>query len=840
MCMKVSWSAIYVPCVGMVLNLMVFGTVIASEPMTSSSNKDDSSAYLDVAQTNIKHFQMFPGPLQSALTTFAEQSGLELFYPSELTDGLQTKGVSGELSVEQALDELLKETSVIYELSPSGIIQLKESQSKNLTDEKQISMKESQDQKDLEQDREPVVVNAPEVVIKDIRKTGYVSLDSTTGTKTDTPLIETPQSISVVTRKEMDIRSVQTINEALRYVPGVVVDQFGFEPRGYEYLLLRGFNALTTSNFRDGLSNAASGLFNGAFITDAYSLERVDVLRGPTSVTFGRGDAGGIVNSITKRPNATPIREIELQYGNFDRKRVAADLGYANEEGTLMFRLVTSALDSDTQVRYPNTGGDRAGFKRFHIAPSVTFRPTVNTTITFMGEVLNNRSDGLGFFASAPDGSFTNVLSQDPSFTKYDTNQSSFTYQFEHHFNEIFTVRQNFRYARQKGDFNDLFTGGFDTPSQPFLLSRSAYSTRERLSQTVVDTHLEAKFDTGPVQHTMLYGVDWNSTDATLEFFEGSADGSVTPGIDLLNPVYPQNIPRPDILVEDSQQRIDQLGFYVQDQIRYDENWTLTLSGRYDRVKTTDTDLLADSKARTHDSAFTGRAGLTYLFSNGIAPYVSYSQSFLPQAGMDASGNTFDPTRGTQYEVGVKFQPANGRGLYTVALFDLTKSNVQTPDPRNPLFSVQTGEIRSRGAEVEAKVELLEGLNFIGAFTYHDVEVTKSNDGNEGNSPIQVPTTITSGWLHYSMRNLGGDWLKGLSLGGGIRYVGRVFDDEENTSRTPAFTLYDATLGYDYGPMLFTITANNIFNKKYVSSRAFGGFWLGSRRTVVGTLKYRF
>ncbi|MCG7756718.1 MAG: TonB-dependent receptor plug domain-containing protein, partial [Nitrosomonas sp.] len=209
---------------------------------------------------------------------------------------------------------------------------------------------------------------------------GYVAKRSITATKTDTPIIEIPQSISVVTRNEMDMRSVQNFTEALRYVPGVTVDQFGFDGRGFEYLYMRGFNALTTANFRDGMSNAAQGLFFNSFITDTYGLERVDVLRGPSSVMFGRGDAGGIVNRVTKRPTAAPIREVEFQYGNFDRKRFAADLGVANKDGTIMMRLVTTALDSDTQVRYPNTGGDRAHNERFYIAPSITFRPTVATT----------------------------------------------------------------------------------------------------------------------------------------------------------------------------------------------------------------------------------------------------------------------------------------------------------------------------------------------------------------------------------------------------------------------------------------------------------------------------
>ncbi|WP_242447068.1 TonB-dependent siderophore receptor [Nitrosomonas supralitoralis] len=670
---------------------------------------------------------------------------------------------------------------------------------------------------------------------------GYVAKRSITATKTDTPILEIPQSISVVTRNEMDMRSVQNFTEALRYVPGVTVDQFGFDGRGFEYLLMRGFNALTTANFRDGLSNAAQGLLFNSFITDTYGLERVDVLRGPSSVMFGRGDAGGIVNRVTKRPNANPVREIEFQYGNFDRKRIAADVGAVNKDGTIMFRLVTTALDSDTQVRYPNTGGERAHNERFYIAPSITWRPTNATSITLMGDILHNRSGSSPFYIAAPDGGFSNVLQSDPKFARYNTNQSSFSYQIEHHFNEVLTARQNFRYTQQTGRFQDLFSNGFNTVDQPTFADRGAYATNERLNQIVLDTHLQARLDTGPFNHTVLLGADWNQTNASLRYFGGYNNGFIPPGIDILNPVYGVPIPRPDALGINAKQRIDQLGFYIQDQIRYNENWILTLSGRYDRIISKDNDFLNDSTTNVKDSAFTGRVGLTYLYSNGIAPYFSYSQSFLPQAGFDSSNKPFDPTRGEQFEAGIKYQPVRGRSLYTVAFFDLTKTNVLSRDPTDEtgFRFMQLGEVRSRGVELEARAELLRGLNMIGSFTYQDVENVKDTDF-KGKMPVQVPTTMTSGWLDYSFGGLGIDWLRGFGLGGGVRYVGRVFNEETNISSTPAFTLFDATLRYERGPMLFSINASNIFDNRYIASTFFGRHYLGTERTVIGTLTFRF
>lgn len=696
--------------------------------------------------------------------------------------------------------------------------------------------------KDKSQKTDPPVF--PTVTVEgkaDENVAGYVAKRSNTSTKTDTPILETPQSVSVVTRREMDMRSVQNFTEALRYVPGVTVDQFGFDGRGFEYLFMRGFNALNTANFRDGLSNSASGFFS-QFITETYGLERVDVLRGPSSVMFGRGDAGGIVNRVTKRPSATPIREIEFQYGNFDRKRIAADLGAVSKDGKLMFRLVTTALETDTQVRYPNTGGDRAHNERFYIAPSVTWRPTVDTTITLMGDILNNRSGSSPFYIATPEGRFSSVLQSDPKFAKYNANQASFSYQIEHHFNEIFTIRQNFRYAQQRGRFQDLFSVGYNTPDQPTLMDRDAYATNERLNQTVLDTHLQAKFNTGPVNHTVLTGVDWNQTNLSLKYFEGYSNGFFPPSIDILNPVYGVPIPRPDLMLQNSKQRIDQLGFYIQDQLRYNENWILTLSGRYDRINSANKDNLdAALSSKSNDSAFTGRAGLTYLFSNGVAPYFSYSQSFMPQAGFSGNGTPFDPTRGEQFEAGIKYQPVSGKGLYTAAFFDLTKTNVLSRDPSDDtgFRFMQLGEVRSRGVELEARTEIFRGLNAIGSFTYQDVDNVKETDFN-GKRPVQVPRVMTSGWLDYSFGPLGIDWLRGFGLGGGVRYVDWTFNDEVNTITTPSFTLFDATLRYEKGPMLFTINASNIFDKHYISTTFFNRHYLGTERTVIGTLTFRF
>ncbi len=315
MCMKVSWSAYYLLFIGLVLNLMVLDTVIAGEAMDSPSTNDDSSARSEVSQLNIQQFYVPAGPLQSALSMFAEQSGLELFYRSELTEGQRTKGVSGVWSVDQALGKLLEDTTLIYVVTQPGTIQLKKTRPRPLRGNHSSPGQEPQGRNSLDKLDESEVVQAPEIIITEIRQTGYVSLDATTATKTDTPLIETPQSISVITRERLAIQDVSTLSEALRYTPGIQGETFGHDSR-VDFLRLRGFNDNGNAIFRDGLQLRNSGF--GQFRTEIYGMERVDVLRGPSSFLYGQGNPGGIVNLISKRPTRSLFREVEFEVGNFN------------------------------------------------------------------------------------------------------------------------------------------------------------------------------------------------------------------------------------------------------------------------------------------------------------------------------------------------------------------------------------------------------------------------------------------------------------------------------------------------------------------------------------------
>ncbi|MFT4195978.1 TonB-dependent siderophore receptor [Ottowia sp.] len=645
---------------------------------------------------------------------------------------------------------------------------------------------------------------------------GYVARRSAAGTKTDTPLIETPQSISVIGREELDARAVQNIMEAVRYTPGVAAGNWGYDARGIDWLLLRGFDA-TNAMYRDGLRLPAYSL------TEPYGVERVEVLRGPASVVYGQSDAGGVINRVSKMPSATTVREVEVQIGSFGRKQLGLDFGGAISD-TLTYRLVGVAHDSNTQETYPD--GEAVKVKRNYFAPSLRWQPSASTSFTLLGEFLRSKAGDDTGYVVGPQGVPTRVKEGEPRFSWIKQKQDALGYMFEHHFNNDWTVRQNVRFNEFDTDKNHMRSA---LQADGRTLLRTARADPERVHQLTADTNVQGRARTGIAEHTLLFGIDWSRVNYWTNTRTGPA-----PSLDLLFPVYGLPVAEPTNLVLDTSQTTEQLGVYLQDQIKIADRWVVTLSGRQDRVKTGTHDRLASAFTSQTDNKVSGRAGLTYLFPNGWAPYISYGESFLPTIGVDSTtSEPFHPSRGKQWEAGVKFQPEGSRSLFTAAVFDLRKSNVVTYDQQTG-DARQIGRVRSRGIELEGKTDITRNLHLTASYTWLDMKVTQSADTTElGNTPIQVPKQTTSVWLDYTMVN-------GWGVGGGVRYIGRRYDNVTNTEAEGGVTLLDATVHYRQGPWRFSLSATNLANRKYTASRAYGGYYPGNDRAVVASAKYQF
>lgn len=747
------------------------------------------------------------GTLDQVLNAYAQRAGVMITIDGSLTAGASSQGLRGAYGVREGFAAILAGSGLAAQPQGGGYVlrRVPAGQAGVAT-------------------LEAVTVSGAGVA-----PDSYVAQESRAGTKTDTSILETPQSISVVTRAQMEAQNAQSVTEVLRYVPGVAVETYGVDPKGFDWVMMRGFNAQATSDYKDGLRQAATGYT--LFRSEPYALERVEVLRGPSSVLYGQGDAGGLINRVSKLPSATPQYETELEYGSFQRKQAAVDLtGPANESGTLLYRLVGVARDSNTQFTYPN--GDRISDDRLFAAPSLTWAPSAATRFTLQTEFLHDRSGGT-IGTVTVNGKPTDLRNGDPSFNRYDQKQKTIGYLFEHRFNDTVQVRQNLRYGRVDALLDNVLVVGLD----PAGLTRSARRFDESMTALALDNQVQFDLRTGPLSHTLLTGLDFNRSSADVSRTMGPA-----PSLNPYDPVYGVDVPTPSTPLANYLERTHQTGLYLQDQIRFAERWVVTLGGRYDWYSQKTENRLLNDDTNQDGTRFSGRAGLNYVMPNGVAPYVSYAQSFLPNTGVSAPANgsaPFAPSRARQWEAGVKYQPPGSDSLYTVAVFDIKKSNVLTNDLFNPGFQVASGEVQSRGVEVEGKLSLADGWDFTGSYTYVNAEITRANNATQGNRPALVPEHTASGWLNYTVRRSA---LAGLSLGVGARYVGSTYGDNDNTLKIAAHTLIDAGVSYAVDKHLtLSVNATNLFDKEYLATCSdLTDCYPGSRRSVIGRVKYRF
>ena len=652
---------------------------------------------------------------------------------------------------------------------------------------------------------------------------GFVARRTAAGTKTDTPLIEIPQSISVITRDQMEQRNVQTINEALSYTAGIQTGGFGFDPR-YDSFAIRGFAGSTAryADYLNGMRQPATGWL-AYFASEPYGLERIDVIKGPASVLYGQGIPGGLVNKVSKRPQPETFGEVAAQYGNHERYQGQFDLG-GSIAGDPRYQARLTGLWRESGTQIEEVDDDR----RF-LAPAFTWQPNEDTTLTSLSQYQYDRTAGSATLYTYPDGEVSNIWTGDEKFDKLDQHQFQSGYLFEHRISDRWTVRQNARYGYIDLDYQYLQDGALAPDGS--TVDRTAYRVDENVHAINLDQQVEARFGTGPVGHTALAGFDYVWVDSTVKYLTGPA-----PALDLDDPDYHQEVPQPRDVLAHSDDEVRQAGVYGQDQLAY-ENWRLVLGLRRDWASDGSHDRTTDTHSDQDDAKTTYRAGLLYLFDAGVAPYASYSTSFLPTPGVDAQGNAFAPTEGEQYEVGVKYQPPGINASVTLAGFQITQQNSLTGDPDNPGFSEQVGEVRSRGIEFEAVASVLDGLDLIGSFTYQDVEITQSNDGDQGNRPSGIPKYLGAFWGYYTIP---AGPLAGLGAGGGVRYIGSSFgSNAHDTRNNDAYTLLDAAASYEWRGVRFAINATNLFDKDYLITQD-GFTYHGEGRTVIGSVGFRW
>ncbi len=682
-----------------------------------------------------------------------------------------------------------------------------------------------------------VQVDATDVDATDLDRvvvTAAIPKSSGTVTKTDTPLIEIPQSVSIITRQQMQERGIHGVEEAVWYTAGAQGGGYGNDSRS-DWLLLRGF---TPARYLDGLA-LADGSGTGITRVEPSGLESIEVLKGPSSVSYGAMPPGGLVNYVSKRPTGETLREVSLQVGSFDLKQATFDFGgTGSADGKWLYRINGLARDSDDPV-------DFIFDKRYYLAPSLTWKPDDSSELTLLAHWQKAETmSGAGFLPAegsllpSPNGKIPlSRFTGEPGSNDYDKQSKSIGWDFRHDFGGGVRFRQNARYA-----ISEVFSGptvgafGYEFGSDRNLF-RYLFPTEEESRNVGLDNSLEFRFATGSAEHTLLTGLDYRrgQNDYASAFAFG------VPTLDVFNPVYGAPILRPDYSARTLQTQ-RQLGLYVQDQIKRDK-WVFTLGGRQDWVGTDTRDLLAlpGTRATSHqsDDRFSGRVGINYLFDNGVAPYVGFSQSFQQAVGTNFGGDAFSPTTGDQVEAGIKYQPGSGRILATLSVYELTQQNSLVQDPDHPTFQIQQGEITVQGVELEGRWNIGRGLSVYGAYAYTDSEVTRTTEaltlGKE--IPLQ-PRNVASLGADYTLTR---GRLSGLGFGGGVRYTGEHYGDAFNQWETPSYTLLDASVHYDVGNWRLQVNASNLTDKEYIAT-CNASYWCyyGYPRAVSATARYQW
>lgn len=789
------------------LALLPLWMAFAFAPPSAQAQRAATELSQPVAQT----FEIAAGPLPDTLAAFARQAGISLVYSAAQLEGLQSAGLNGRYGVVDGLGVLLSGSGYRAVQVQGGIrIEADPAASASML--------------------APVLVTGAQVDEATGPLNGYAATRSATATKTDTLILETPQSISIVGAEEIETTKAQTLVEALGYVAGVAI-KVG-PNRIADEMIVRGFeaSAYNGSMYRDGTKYTVN-VYNGQ--QELYGLERIELLKGASSVLYGATGPGGIINTVTKRPTTETLRELNVEYGSFDRKQVSGDFGGSlAKDGELSYRATFLQRDSKTSVDYIDDD-------RTFLAGGLTWRPSARTSLTLLADYQKDKTaENLGLPSKGTVYSTqygripTNRYTGTPGYDKYKLERYTVGYLFEHAVNDKVTVRQNVRYYDFHGDLPLTLTYNLAADERTST-TRYAMDRTDASKAIVADTSMQFKLGEGVVKHTAIVGVDYSRMKHIT-----TRDQRRAQQFDYFTPDYSVPVGEVYRTQGTTTDRSNRLGFYAQEQMKIADRLVILLGGRYDTVDLKGESTISSSRTDETNSAFTGRAGLVYLFDNGVAPYFSYSESFEPLSGTDRTGARFEPVTGEQYEVGIRYQPENSDFMFSAAVYQLKRQNLTVSDPIDSSYDVQLGEVRSRGLELEARGRISRNTSVIAAYAYTDARTTKASPlypEEEGVRTGQVPYHQFSLWGDYDFRDLG---LPGLKAGVGMRYLSST-NFLYGVGEVPAYTLFDAMISYETGPWRFAVNANNIADKQYVAVCQSACFY-GEGRRIIGSASYRW
>lgn len=682
-----------------------------------------------------------------------------------------------------------------------------------------------------------------------------------TATKTQLDPEETPQAISIISSEELNERGVESLAEAVRYSTGINTELRGGAITRFDLFNIRGFDNDTV--LLDGLPLVFNE-WNLQPQIDPVAIEQIEIFKGPTSTLYGEMPPGGMVNIISKSPKKESESAVEVTLGSDNKKEIAIDsTGALNDK--VNYRINALVKQKDGQA---NTSSE----ERITIAPSLDIQISESTLLNVNLYYQNDPSAGVysglpsaGTLYTHESGfhSSSDAYYGDVNWDTYEREVLLLGYKLDHKINNTWSFLQNARISIAEAYQENVYSSGLVSDvAQSYLdaygstyglditdnesIYRTAYLTDESQQSINIDNQFSSLFDIGDTEHNILVGFDYlKSTEDTI--YKYASFGS-TPTISLIDPDNDQidYATLMSSLVSDTDYttKREQIGIYLQDQIRYN-NWVFLANARYDQYEI---DQEGESASYgiydLEQDAVTGRIGALYEFNNGVSPFINYAQSFEPEIGQDTDGNAFDTSTANQIEAGIKYQNSN---LYTSATaFHIVKSNVVMNDPESSAYDqIQVGEVTSQGFELEITKAISNELDLSLAYTYQDVEITKdSTNGVEGNTPVWTPDQQFSSWLNYRP---GQGALLGASFGIGIRYVGETQVDAENSDLVPSYSLTDLSVGYDLAQLSadfkgasVQFSVSNVFDEVYYSCYDTDNCWYGADRSFELKGRYEF
>lgn len=641
-----------------------------------------------------------------------------------------------------------------------------------------------------------------------------------TALKVETPLVETPRPVSSVDREELETRNVQQLDETFRYRAGVLSGHFGSD-NNTDWFKVRGFDQ---STYQDGLRIYREGFYQ--WLPEPFGLERVDVFKGPSSILYGEAPPGGLINAVSKRPTETPQGEVNIQFGNRDHRQVGIDTsGPVGESDNVRYRLVGLYKERDGDLNATNN-------ERYYFAPSLAVDVSDDTTVTFLASV--QKDDGVPVnsfklpYGTVQDTPFGRVDPQtnlsEPGYDKDNRTQWALGYELRHQLNDTWRFEQDLRYSELDLELRSTYAFFMADERQA---ARGHVYRDGTIDSLTVDNRMVGTWYTDRTENTLLLGADYQNLGVSGQEADPFPFGDP---IDIFNPTYGNFTPvgADDLLTREIDK--EQTGLYAQNQLRLDDRWVLLGGVRYDQADTENTNVTAGTTQRSDDDQVSWSGGAMYLGENGVNPYISYTESFDPLGRVDSDGDLYEPREGRQWEAGVKVAPFGWDGYVTAAVFDLQESNTLINSPSG--FQVQEGERTSQGFELEGVGYLTDDLKVTAAYTYTDSRLE-----DDQRAPL-IPRHQASTWLDYAFT---GGALKGVTLGGGVRYVGSTIDTSvaDNTA-IGSYTLVDAMVGYEFADgWQAQLNVNNLTDKEYVASCEYWCYY-GESRSVIGSVKYQW